>query len=88
MLLHLGQDVSVFAKDVVMIMDAQRVNESQKSRQYIEKARESGNYFHLCEGEPKSYVLVQRGLGAPVLYTSAISTATLYKRCLRPTKQF
>ena len=30
MLLHLGQDVSVFAKDVVMIMDAQRVNELQK----------------------------------------------------------
>ncbi len=88
MLLHLGQDVSVFAKDVVMIMDAQRVNEMSKSREYIEKARESGNYFHLCEGDPKSYVLVQRGSGAPVLYTSAISTATLLKRCQRPSTQF
>ncbi len=88
MLLHLGQDVSVFARDVVMIMDAQRVNELQKSRQYIEKTRESGNYFHLCEGDPKSYVLIQRGCGAPVLYTSAISAATLQKRCTRPAMRY
>jgi hypothetical protein len=88
MFLHLGADVSVFVKDVVMIMDAQRANESPKSREYIEQTRNNGNYYHLCEGEPKSYVLVQRGLGAPVLYTSAISAATLYKRCQRPTLQF
>lgn len=85
MILHLGQDVSVFVKDVVMIMDVQRVNTSQKTRQYVDKTRESGNYFHLGQGEPKSYVLVQRGEEAPKLYTSNISATTLYKRCLRPT---
>ncbi len=87
MILHLGQDVSVFVRDVVMIMDAQRVNASQRTRQYVEKARENGNYFHLCEGEPKSYVLVQQGKRASLLYTSNISATTLYKRCLRPTKR-
>ena len=86
MILHLGQDVSVFAKDVVMIMDAQRINASQKTRHYVDQARESGNYFHLCKGEPKSYVLVKRGKGASLLYTSNISAGTLCKRCLRQSK--
>jgi hypothetical protein len=84
MLLHLGQDVSVFAKDLVMIMDALRVNASPKTRGIVDSARKSGNYFNLCEGEPRSYVLIQRGGGAPVLYTSAISAHTLYKRCRKP----
>ncbi len=87
MILHLGQDVSVFVRDVVMIMDVQRVNASHRTRQYVERARENGNYFHLCQGEAKSYVLVQKGKGDSVLYTSNISAATLYKRCQRPSKR-
>jgi len=86
MILHIGRDVSVFAKDVVMILDAERANDSPKTRQTLEKARENGNYFRLCEEVPKSYVIVKRNKERPVLYTSNISASTLYKRCLRRTK--
>ena len=86
MILHLGRDVSVFAKDVVMILDAPCAILSQKTRQTVEKTRQSGHYFHLCQGEPKSFVFVQRGNEAPALYTSGISAGTLRKRCCRPAR--
>jgi hypothetical protein len=88
MLLHLGADVSVFAKDVVMIMDAQRAAQSPALLGYLNKTRQSGHYFHLCQGEPRSYVLIKRGEWAPVLYTSGITAATLYRRCIHTAMEF
>lgn len=81
MLLHLGKDVSVFTKDIVMIMDVQSVSGAVATQRFFARAQDQSHTVQLCAQVPKSYVLIRRKGEEEQLYGSPISAATLLKRC-------
>lgn len=78
MILHLGSDLVVCEKDVIMIMDSSCAN-AKSTKEYIDRAEKAES--SVPEGEqPKSYVIVADGDSSRV-HASPISSQTLWKRC-------
>jgi len=72
--LHLGGDVVVSKKDVIMILDTQTLT-SPATREFIEIAGDEGFIKNISGGKEKSYVVTTREI-----YISPISCKTLQKR--------
>lgn len=78
MILHLGSDLVVCEKDIIMIMDPSCAN-AKSTREYLNHADMAES--SIPEGEQaKSYVIVSGGGGCRV-HPSPISSQTLWKRC-------
>jgi len=76
MYLHLGQSVVVPFRDVIGVFDMDNTTSSHLTRKFLERAEREGRVVDL----PKSFALCRAGDGAPVVYLSQLSTATLLKR--------
>ncbi|OAT79891.1 extracellular matrix regulator RemB [Desulfotomaculum copahuensis] len=75
MFLHLGDDLVVFKKDVIAILDI-RAQVSPVTAEFIEIARDEGFLQVIAEkGKEKSFVITSREV-----YISPISCNTLKKR--------
>lgn len=75
MFLHLGDDLVVFKKDVIAILDI-RAQVSPVTAEFIEIARDEGFLQVIAEkGKEKSFVITSREV-----YVSPISCNTLKKR--------
>lgn len=78
MLLHLGEDTMLHAKDIVMMLDLSRADVPD-TQAFLQAAREAGIVRNIARETPKTAVLVHTHEGQ-ALYLSPISSATLLKR--------
>ena len=80
MYLHLGNNVSVPAEDVVGIFDLDNASTSRITRQFLRAAEEEGMVFPVGTDLPKSIVVCcPRGSWQRV-YISPLASATLLGR--------
>ncbi|MFT9849404.1 extracellular matrix regulator RemB [Aneurinibacillus sp. REN35] len=75
MFIHLGGETVVRAKDVVTILDFHMKQSSKITRQFLQKAEESGRIVALDNEQTKSYVVTK-----DKVYCSPISSLTLKRR--------
>ena len=80
MFIHIGGDVIVPLKRIVSIFDLERTTTTQWTRQFLKTAEEEGFLMTIGDDMPKSFVIVETEFRYQV-YLSAISVATLTKRC-------
>jgi hypothetical protein len=75
MFLHIGDDVVVPTRDVIMILDLRTAGEGVATREFMEISHDEGYLTKVGEGEPKALVLTgERG------YLTPISSLTLAGR--------
>jgi len=75
MYLHLGADVVVSMKQLVMILDLKTAGAAEASRQFIERLPQRIKVTDISDGEPKSLVLTDKEA-----FFSPISSLTLKRR--------
>jgi len=75
MFIHLGGDCTVWARDVVAILDEKLISASKRTREFVEAHQERGRYVAVAADAVKSYVVTTHGL-----YGSPISSTTLKRR--------
>ena len=96
MFLHLGNDVYVKQKDIVMICNLDTASVSKNTQIYLKKCEEKGLIETICTDIPKTFVLTSkrtRGLKKDIketrktlrnnkdkIYLTNISSGTLLKR--------
>lgn len=72
MFLHIGGDVSVPAKDIILILDLRSAGMGVATKEFLEISRDEGLVTEVGSGEAKSLILT-----AERAYLSAISSLTL-----------
>jgi ribosomal protein S8 len=89
MFLHLGKDIIVPIKDIVLILDMNGMNKSKDSKAFLKTAEEEGFIKKISEEKTKSCVVteqvIERSKGQKkvvktIVYYSPISSMTLQKR--------
>jgi hypothetical protein len=70
--LHIGEDVSVPAKDIIFILDLKSIDAGIASREFLEISRDEDLVTEIGPGDPKSLVLTTERA-----YLSPISSLTL-----------
>lgn len=86
--MHIGDDILVFKKDILLIIDAKRSEGIDINKEFFQVGEEEG--FFICRVDnPKSYIVTQRGNEdnrikkghiKTYIYESKISANTLIKR--------
>lgn len=88
MFLHLGRDFVIPIKDVIAIIDAESL-QSKDTKTFFEIAEEEGFIYRIVDKDIKSYIITEKvekskskgeKIRKSVIYTSNISSSTLYKR--------
>lgn len=85
MFLHIGEEIIVFLKDILTIMDIERTTTSSNTREFLKGCEEKGMVVTVGEDIPKSFIVTIRE-GKQTVYLSPISTATLKKRIMKQTE--
>lgn len=85
MFLHIGGEEIVFLQEVLAIMDIERTTTSKTTREFLKSCEEKGRIVTVGEDIPKSFIVTIRD-GITTVYLSPISSATLYKRAVKQTK--
>ncbi|HEY8551899.1 MAG TPA: extracellular matrix/biofilm biosynthesis regulator RemA family protein [Thermaerobacter sp.] len=75
MFLHIGSDVILPYREIVVILDAQLLRQSAAVRDLVALAQLDRRVVDLAEGQPRSIVVADRGI-----YLSPISVLTLRRR--------
>ncbi len=84
MYLHLGKDISVEKKEIVMICDLDNCSYSYITREYLAWVQKAGQVINVSDDLPKAFVVCAPSQGGQRLYLSALSSATLLKRAETP----
>lgn len=80
MFLHLGNNVSVFKKNVIAILDIENSSTSKITKEYLSNAGKSGWVITCSYDMPKSFVITLDEDFSERVYISSISAGTLRKR--------
>lgn len=80
MFLHLGNNVSVFKRNVIAILDIENSSTSKITRDYLANAGKSGWVVTCSYDMPKSFVITLDEDLSERVYLSSISAETLKKR--------
>lgn len=81
MVVHLGQEVIVYTKDIIGIFDLENTSVSKFTRAFLTQAQKSGRVVNVTEQLPKSFVVCTHGREKAItVYISQIAPATLRKR--------
>lgn len=79
MILHIGANHVVFARDIIAIVDSQCAAASSLNRESIARAKRAGHFFAPTD-EIASYVFTVES-GEDHVYGSPLTSATLANRC-------
>ncbi len=79
MYLHLGQGAIVRKQDILGIFDLDNTSQSKITQEFLRMAQERGQVVDVSGELPKAFVLCQAE-GAPQVYLSQLSSATLLRR--------
>lgn len=79
MYLHLGEETTIFQKDIVGIFDMDTSTVSVHTRRFLAAAEKSGKIVNVTYELPKSFVVCQNEKGEKI-YISQLSPTTLKKR--------
>lgn len=79
MFLHLGNDVYISEKDIVMLGNLDTATVSKYTKSYLEKCEKDGVVETVCSDIPKTFVVVRKK-NKDKLYLTNISSVTLQKR--------
>ncbi len=80
MFLHIGNDCTVFLKDIIGIFDFENTTTSKITREFLSTAQDEEFVINVSEEDlPKSFVVAETK-GESRVYISPISPATLNKR--------
>lgn len=80
MYLHLGKNVVVENKEIVMICDLDNASYSHITRAALSAAEKAGEVVNVSDDLPKSFVICAKADGAQELYLSQLASSTLLKR--------
>lgn len=78
MLLHVGDDLMIRARDIVLMLDLTRAGQEDTCA-FMDAAQAAGIVRRISQEPPKTAVLTQ-SLKGQALYLSPISSTTLLKR--------
>lgn len=79
MVLHIGKDMMVPQKDIIMILDYKEAITNDDTHRFLTKLGDIAHSFYIEEFGIKSVVIAQF-LDKFFIYYSPISAATLFKR--------
>ncbi len=79
MFLHLGNDVYISEKDIVLIGNLDTATVSRYTKFYLEKCEKEGAIETVCTDIPKTFVVTRKKKKDRVFLTN-ISSITLLKR--------
>lgn len=79
MYLHLGRDVIISKRDIVLILDLDTSSYSHKTRDFLARAEREGRVINVSTELPKS-VVVAHDNERDIIYISQMSSQTLLKR--------
>lgn len=79
MFLHLGNDVYISEKDIVLIGNLDTATVSRHTKLYLEKCEKEGAVETVCTDIPKTFVVTRKKKKDKIFLTN-ISSITLLKR--------
>ena len=80
MFLHLGNDISVYYRDVIAVLDMETSTTMRESREFRKTCEEEGFLITIAPGEmPKSVIIAEKN-GQSAVYVSPIAASTIRKR--------
>lgn len=88
MFIHIGDNISLLKKDVLLILDKNTLIKSKTSRLFIQNLIQNGSLVNTDNDSVKTYILARdkskrtrrRGKSDFKLYTSNISSRSLFNR--------
>lgn len=89
MILHLGGDMVVYARDIIAILDKESTLKSKHSKDFLDICEKDGSVIKVTDEEPRSFVITERveaktytgkSIRKIIVYYSPISAPTLQKR--------
>lgn len=80
MFLHLGNEKSVYVKNIIAILDIEKASTSKITREYLATAGKEKRVIYCSYDLPKSFVVTLDENFTEKVYVSSISCLTLKKR--------
>lgn len=78
--IHLGNDISVAAENVIGIFDIENSSANKDTRNFLRKAEKIGTVVTVSYDMPKSFVVCTDKDNKEIVYISCISASVLRKR--------
>ncbi|NLS45251.1 MAG: DUF370 domain-containing protein [Firmicutes bacterium] len=75
MFTHLGMQVSIPDKDIILIMSIKSLDKSKLTSEFLHSRKILNQVVQIGEGQPKSIVIT-----SDTIYLSPVSVSTLYRR--------
>ena len=79
MFLHVGNDVYLPLKDIILICNLDTASVSKNTQLYLKKCEEQGIVETICDDIPKTFIITKRN-NKDKVYLTNISSVTLLKR--------
>lgn len=79
MYLHIGEDQVVCTEDILAVLDAKCVSQSQRMLEMLESAKANGRFKEVSAEKANAYVILEKH-GETYIYSTPISAGTLDKR--------
>jgi len=79
MFLHVGNDVYLPFKDIILICNLDTASVSKNTQLYLKKCEEKGIVETICDDIPKTFIIT-RSKNKDKVYLTNISSTTLLKR--------
>ncbi|NLC03875.1 MAG: DUF370 domain-containing protein [Tissierellia bacterium] len=88
MFIHIGDNISILKKDIILILDKSTIRKSKTSKTFIESLIEDGSLVNLDDDNVKTYIIAleknqrtrRKDKSKIKLYTSNISSRSLFNR--------
>lgn len=82
MLIHVGDDIMLEARDIIALLDAESAAQCDATRGLLRTLAADGRLGFLPGSAARSYIIYTKD-GQTAAYASPVSTSTLYKRAGR-----
>ena len=88
MFIHIGDNISILKKDIILILDKSTIRKSKTSKTFIQSLIKDGSLVNLDDDNVKTYIIAleknkrtrRKDKSKIKLYTSNISSRSLFNR--------